>query len=306
MQTFYVSKRHAKLRLDKFLVQELGLSRREALKLLEHNLVTLNGRPASSKDKGSLLETGWQVAVADPERVLQGVIVPDPDIPLTVLAEGSGLVVVDKPARMPVLPKTVSERGTVLNALVARYPQLQGVGEGGLNSGVVHRLDTDTSGVLAVATEEEVWQELRSAFKAHRVRKRYRAIVQGPLEGMARETPYLVVARHRPAFVRVLGAEEGENTSAARQCSLTWRSLETFKRATLVEVDLETGFLHQIRAVFSQLGHPVLGDRLYGDERAFPGVLRHMLHAAYLELPMLEAHSPDPEDFSDVLDGLRG
>ena len=282
-------------RLDTFLTRALNLSRREALQALGAGLVTVDGEKAAPRDKGRSLDTATTVGVASLVPLKN--IVPDADEPLTVLFEGEGCLVVDKPPGVPVLPRAPFERGTLLNAVVARYPQIQGVGEGGLKSGVVHRLDTDTSGALLLATSQEKWLELRAAFTERRVDKTYRALVQGQLRGTARETMHLVVARHRPAKVRVVTDDEA--TSSARVCTLSWRALETFPNATLVEVGLETGFLHQIRAMFAHKGHPVLGDEVYG--AAIPGVPRQMLHAASLTVGTIKAHSPDPADFAAVL-----
>ena len=287
-------------RLDTFLARALNLSRREALQALGAGLVTVDGEKAAPRDKGRSLDTATTVGVVSLAPLKN--IVPDADAPLTVLFEGEGCLAVDKPPGVPVLPRVPFERGTLLNRVVARYPQIQGVGEGGLKSGVVHRLDTDTSGALLLATRQEKWLELRAAFTERRVKKTYRALVQGQLRGAARETMNLVVARHRPAKVRVVTGEDA-NASSARVCTLAWTALETFPNATLVEVELETGFLHQIRAMFAHKGYPVLGDEVYG--AAVPNVPRQMLHAARLTVGSIKAHSPDPADFAAVLARLR-
>ncbi len=286
-------------RLDTFLARALQVSRREALQALGAGLVTVDGEKAAPRDKGRSLDTATTVGVASLAPLKK--IVPDADAPLTVLFGGEDCLVVDKPPGVPVLPRAPFERGTLLNAVVARYPQIQGVGEGGLKSGVVHRLDTDTSGALLLATSQEKWLELRAAFTERRVKKTYRALLEGCLEGKGRESMTLVVARHRPAKVRVVLDDEA--TSSARVCTLGWTALETFSNATLVEVGLETGFLHQIRAMFAHKGHPVLGDEVYG--AAVPSVPRQMLHAARLTVGTIKAHSPDPADFAAVLARLR-
>ena len=299
MQTFQVTPDEAETRLDRFLCAKLGLSRREALRVLGQKVVSLDGQTVFEKAKGTLLEGGTVVTVAAFEHPATASIMPEPDTPLVTLTAGNGFVVVDKPAGVPVMPLEPNERGTVLNALVARYPQAQGVGEGGLRSGVVHRLDTDTSGALVFATEQARWLELRSAFKKRRTRKTYRAIVQGHLPGEGLEVMHLTVAQHKPAKVAVVN----EEPSGARRCSLRWRAVERLDGATLLEIGLETGFLHQIRVMFAHLGHPVLGDTTYGeDDGKAP---RQMLHAARLEVADVKAESPDPLDFLRVLETLR-
>ena len=151
-------------------------------------------------------------------------LVPNLDLTLRILQAGDGYVIVDKPAGMPVMPLRAQETHSVLNALICHYPELQGIGEGGLRSGVVHRLDTDTSGALIVATQEAKWQQLRHTFKTHQTEKRYRAIVQGQLEGQAEEVVHLYVAQHKPAKVRV----RLEASKDTRLCKLSWKSFRGF------------------------------------------------------------------------------
>lgn len=300
-QTFTVAEAAAGERLDKVLAQHLSLSRREVVFLLENGKVRLDGRPVSPGTKGRLLSAGQRLSVAPFQTKAAARVRPAPELPLAVLFEGADFVVVDKPAGQAVFPHHPDERGTLLNAVVARYPELQGVGEGGLQSGVVHRLDRDTSGALAVATKEAAWQRLRAAFEKRRVRKTYRALVRGRLEGRGREEVTLYVARHRPAYVRVAAGERAE-ASGARRCALEWRTLEAFTDASLLEVELETGFLHQIRVMLAHKGHPVLGDALYGNAALAP---RQLLHASRLELSGASVNSPDPADFAAALAALR-
>jgi len=284
-------------RLDVCLAAQLEVSRAEARRLLAGGGVLLDGRPVGERDKGARVESGAELAVAaytppDRRRPL-----PEPAAALTVLAEGPGWLAVDKPAGCPVHPFGEDETGTVLNAVLARRPEIFGVGEGGLRSGVVHRLDVDTSGVLLFATEAGSWRRLRRAFATAAVDKRYRAIVLGELEGGGHLELDLVVARHRPARVRV--ARPGEE-GRSRRVRLSWRVIEKLAGASLVEVMPRTGFLHQIRACLAHLGHPVAGDRTYAGEDP-TGAPRQMLHAAEARWKTIQASSPDPADFA----GLR-
>ena len=298
--TFSVSSKDIAQRLDIFLRDQLGSSRREVLRLLQENCVTVNGVAVNEKAKGMPLTLNSEVIVENHERLD---IVKAGEIDLSILLTGKGFVVTDKPAGMPVMPQHYSETGTVLNSVVVNHPELQGIGEGGLKSGVVHRLDTDTSGVLIVATSEDRWQQLRSAFKEHRSTKIYHALVHGELRGDQKETAYLVVAQHRPAHVRVIDEKDLDNYPHARECRLSWRVLEPLRDASLLEVTLETGFLHQIRAMFAHKSYPVLGDKRYGLND--PGIARHMLHAASLTVEDIHAESPHPHDFKTLLARLR-
>lgn len=300
---FTIEAAEAGARLDAVLAARLSLSRAAARRLLERGAVRLDGRRASERDKGRAVVAGAKLEIASFTPPGEERPLADPALPLTVLAEGAGWLALDKPAGVPVHPLAPDETGTLLNALVARHPEVAGVGEGGLRSGVVHRLDVDTSGALLFATEEGVWRRLRDAFSAHRVTKRYRAIVRDAPPASGRAELWLAVGAHRPARVRVVASAE----AGARRARLAWRTLERFAAAALVEVELETGFLHQVRVSFAHLGHPVLGDRSYGSEPgpSEPAVPRQMLHAAELALDEIHARSPDPADFAACLAALR-
>jgi 23S rRNA pseudouridine1911/1915/1917 synthase len=290
-------------RMDIFLGQKLGVGRAQVKKLLAGGRVTLNGHAVAEKAKGLFLREGSVVGVTGFAAPGSEEVTPRDDEGLTVLAEGEGWVMVDKPAGVAVHPLEAGETGTMLNAVVARYPQIQGVGEGGLRSGVVHRLDVDTSGTLVFATTQRRWEELREAFTGHATKKVYRAIVDGELRGAGREMMDLVVIRHSPAKVGVVNPTQGYRPPGTRECWLSWKAVENLPGATLLEIDLGTGFLHQIRVMMAHIGHPVLGDGVYGEAEA--GVGRQMLHAAYLRAGVAEGRSPDPEDFARTLKRLR-
>jgi 23S rRNA pseudouridine1911/1915/1917 synthase len=293
-------------RLDRFLAERLRLSRSQVRRLLARGAVRVAGRGVAENAKGWNLEPGSVVEVAPFARRENERAIAAPDRPLSVLSSGPGWLAIDKPAGTPVHPLHADETDTVLNMLIARFPEIHGVGEGGLRSGVVHRLDVDTSGVLLFATQEDVWQRLRSAFREHQVQKRYRAIVIGALEGEGRLELGLVTARHRPARVRVLGDAERDRARGARIGELSWRSLQVYAGATLLEVCPKTGFLHQIRVSLAHLGFPVLGDRTYGPPSDPVPVARHMLHAARADCDEISASSSDPPDFRRALEQLAG
>ena len=283
-------------RLDLFLAGALALSRAAVRRLLVGGGVALDGRLLSLADKGTALAAGQRIAVerfAPREAELPEA---QPELALAVLARGEGWLAVDKPAGMPVHPLRAGELGTALNAVIAVAPEIAGVGEAGLRSGVVHRLDVGTSGVLLFATGEARWQMLRDGFRAHRVEKVYRALVCGALAGEGELVLSLAVTQHRPARVRVVG--EGEPSS--RRTSLRYRALAALAGTTLVEVRPRTGFLHQIRASFAHLGHPLVGDSAYGAP-ATALAERHLLHAASVAYRDVEAESPDPADFAAAL-----
>jgi 23S rRNA pseudouridine1911/1915/1917 synthase len=300
-RSFEVREGEAGARLDVVLAARLGVGRAAVRALLERGAVRLGPRRLGYRDKARAVAPGERIEVegfAAPDA--RGVR-PEPDTPLVVLAEGPGWVAVDKPAGRPVHPLREDEGGTILNALVARRPELQGVGEGGLRSGVVHRLDVDTSGVLLVATEATAWTRLRAAFREHRVEKVYRALVVGEWAGEGALEVDLAVVRHRPARVAVVGEGVGPVPPGARRAGLRWRALGSGAGVTLVEVRPRTGFLHQIRATLAWLGHPVCGDRSYGAAGDPSAATRQLLHASRLRFEEVAAASPDPPDLAGAL-----
>ncbi len=294
-------------RLDVVVAELLGLSRNQVRRLLERGAVRLDERTLGRGDKGLDLPGEGRILVAgfrSPEH--QRPLAEPLDAPGAppVVASGAGWVAVDKPAGMAVHPLREDERDTVLGHVMARHPEIVGVGEGGLRSGIVHRLDVQTSGVMLLATDAERFAEIRGAFAEHRVIKRYHALVSGRLhlrEAGERMRFGVAVARHRPARVRVVGdAEMGH--PGVRLVEQHVRVLERLRGATLIEVRPQTGFLHQIRATLAHLGHPLIGDVRYGGPPDDDAGERHMLHARHVEIGAIEAEAAWPADFTDAVE----
>ena len=276
---FAVAPADAGARLDQWLARELGLSRAYARKLVADERVLLAGRPAA---KGTALRAGEEVVVlpyARPEEPPA----PNADLELRVVASAGGLVAIDKPAGQAVHPLAHAERDTALNAFLARFPAAAGVGEGGLRSGVVHRLDPGTSGVLVFARDDKAWRAAREAFRSGRVRKRYVALVHGAFAG-AREVELRLESRGD--HVRVV-------RDGGRRAASQIRALRTGEAESLVEVEMRTGVRHQIRATLAHLGFPVVGDRVYGSSVSLD---RHWLHAESLEWDGFAARAAVPPE----------
>jgi 23S rRNA pseudouridine1911/1915/1917 synthase len=285
-------------RIDVALAEALGCSRARAQELLAAGVVDVDGSQVRSK--GLRVHHGQRISVwRSPETLDRLTPV---DAPLDVLGEGAGWVAVAKPAGLPVHPLRHDEADSLLQRVFARWPRIEGIGEGGLRSGVVHRLDVDTSGVQIFALDEARFERLRDAFRGHRIEKVYRALVASVPEAHGSLELDLRITRHRPA--RVTAFEAGAGGADSRRCPLRWRVLEALADAALVEVRPKTGFLHQIRVSMAWLGHPVLGDPVYGD--AAGRAPRQMLHASRLALDEIEVEAPDPDDFAALLGGLRG
>jgi 23S rRNA pseudouridine1911/1915/1917 synthase len=269
-------------RLDVVLACRLGLSRGYVRRLLARGDTCLNGAPAQ---KGAILRAGDVVRVAPFRHPREGPIaIHDPD--LVVLQEEGGLTAVEKPAGVPTHPLDFDETGTLLNAVLARYPRMAGVGEGGIRSGVVHRLDTGTSGVLVFATASDAWERARKEFSERRVFKRYVARVHGELR---RAEEVVLKLAHQGSRMRVV-------QRGGREAITRLQPLATDLESTLVEVFPVTGLMHQIRVTLAHLGHPVLGDGLYGSDR---NLGRHLLHSAEIGFVGFRVSSEVPAEIKD-------
>lgn len=307
-------------RVDRGLARALGISRAAVRRLLDDEALSLRAfagaaagaaRALTLADKGRPLAAGDVVAVRgaaapDEQRALAA-----PELALAVLARGPGWIAVDKPAGLPVHPLRPRERATALGFVASLRPEVHGVGERGLRSGVVHRLDVDTSGALLFATEQRTWERLRSAFARGDVEKRYRALVAGRVERAETQRFRVAVVRHRPALVRarplLASAREPDDAPRAGTHVAVQRlePIACFGDASLVEIRPKTGFLHQIRATLACLGHPVLGDATYGDAATAARAARQLLHAAYVRFEEVEAIAPDPADLAAAIERLQ-
>ena len=273
-------------RLDRVLLErhpELSRSRIEGL--VKAGLVTVNG--AAAAKAGQKVDAADEIAVTIPPPVPA---VPEPeDIPLAVVYEDDDLLVLDKPAGLVVHPAPGHPSGTLVNALLHHCPDLSGIG-GVARPGIVHRLDQDTSGLLAVAKSQPAMDGLTRAFASHRdVEKTYLAVCHGRprldsgrIEDLIGRHP---VDRKRMAIVERNGKKAITNWRLkTSQTSQTSQS----SRTSLIECRIETGRTHQIRVHMASLGCPVVGDRLYGkpalDRRLDPVPARQMLHAWKLTL----------------------
>jgi 23S rRNA pseudouridine1911/1915/1917 synthase len=285
----------AGMRVDVWLAGALSLPRARVKELLERGAVRVGGRPPR---KGDRTVAGARVEITLPDEDPRPV--PQPELSLTLLHVDPQLVAVDKPAGMPSHPLQPGERDTVVNALVARHPECADASADPREGGVVHRLDTFTSGVLLAARTPDAWRAVREAFSGREVDKRYLAVVTGPV---ADEGEIDLPLRHRGDHVEPALAGGG------REALTDFRVLSRAADAALLEVRIRTGVLHQIRAHLASIGAPVLGDADYGG-RAHPGLDRFFLHAARLGLlhpatgSRLEVVAPLPDELRRVLDAL--
>ena len=284
-------------RLDRFIADRRGVgARRRTAAIIAAGAVRVNGRPAR---KGQLLNRGDEVEI-DPAALRDERLAPEAALALPILFEDASLIAVDKPAGMPAVALRAGDVGTVANFLLAHAPETLTAGGSPFEAGLVHRLDTGTSGVLLAARTAAAWQAVRDQFRRHEVEKRYLAWVDGDVArpGSRREP----IAHHprQPRAMRVCPNAEQARALRARPAETRYRPLERRGGATLLAIEIATGVRHQIRVHLAFGGHPVCGDTLYGGSET----ARLLLHATALGLrhPVtgrrLTIDSPPPEDFS--------
>lgn len=255
-----------------------GLSRARLKKAIDAGAVRVNGR---HRDKGALVSAGDVIAIDTGDIADSNApAIPSPDLPLVVCFEGKGVVVVDKPAGQPTAPLRPSETDTLANALVARYPEMQGVGYSPREPGLVHRLDTDTSGLVIAARSAEAAETLLGALKEERIEKRYLLICS---EDGLPDTGQIdfPIANHPKDQKRVYACIHPRDVmrNSPRPASTSYDVVRRSGKRALVEVKVSRALRHQIRVHFAAIDHPLVGDILYGGE-AVEGLGRHALHAS--------------------------
>ena len=298
-QSLSVDSETAGLRLDACLAEQMPeISRSRWQKMIDDGLVKVNG---SSYRANRKLRIGdvvtWDVPEDKPEEM-----VPE-QISLSILHEDDAILVLNKPPGLVVHPAAGNETGTLVNALLHHDPVFRTLER----SGIVHRLDKDTSGVLVVAKSQVAMTELQRQFKSRETEKEYLALVWGRLPDQGRIVTW--IGRH-PVHRQKMAVLE----TAGREAVSNYETLERFSEVSLVRIRIETGRTHQIRVHMAHLGHPVLGDRVYGRGRrsnSLPRPERQMLHAYRLGFThpasrkWLSFEAPMFEDMRQMLESLR-
>ena len=287
-------------RLDAFLASSLdGLTRSQATRLIESGEIAVNGRAVSKSYK---LAGGEDIAVTLPE--------PEPveavpqDIPLDVVYEDADVIVVNKPSGMVVHPAPGHPDGTLVNALLYHCAgTLSGIG-GALRPGIVHRIDRDTSGLIIAAKNDAAHQYLSAQLADHTLARTYECIVVGSLRE-DRGTVDAPIARHPTDRKRMAVVAGG------REAVTHWEVIARYPGSTHVRCRLETGRTHQIRVHMAYIGHPILGDTVYGAKKEVPGLTGQCLHAVGLRFlhprthEVVELSCPLPDEFTRMLQKIR-
>ena len=298
---YQVSDGQSGIRIDRYLSEmNKELSRSYIQKLLKEQKITVNGSAVKANYK---VQEGDEISVAVPD-IKEPDILPE-DIPLDILYEDDDVLIVNKPKGMVVHPSAGHTSGTLVNAVMAHCGEhLSGI-NGVLRPGIVHRIDKDTTGALLICKDDIVHRDLAEQLKKHSIKRRYRAVVQGNLkedEG----TVNAPVGRH--ATDRKNMAINHKN---GKEAITHYKVLERFGQATYIECRLETGRTHQIRVHMASLGHPLLGDTVYGSSKNPYHLQGQALHAMILGFvhpitgEYLEFKAPLPEYFSKLLEKLR-
>ena len=286
-------------RLDAWLAEQTELTRSAAQKLVEAGRVTADGKPLAKNTRLTGRET-VSVRLPEPEAVD---LVPQ-DIPLDVVYEDDDVIVVNKPKGLVVHPAPGHPDGTLVNALLYHCgSSLSGI-NGELRPGIVHRIDRDTSGLIIAAKNDFAHVRLAAQLQDHTLARTYRCIVMGNLREDA-GTVNAPIGRC-PADRKKMAVVAG-----GRNAVTHWMVLERYPGAAYVECRLETGRTHQIRVHMAYIGHPILGDTVYGNRKSVPGLRGQCLHAVGLKFihprtgEPVQLTCPLPEEFERQLEKYR-
>ncbi|MCF2667000.1 MULTISPECIES: RluA family pseudouridine synthase [Lachnospiraceae] len=302
MKEYFTVENQEGERIDRYLSEEMeDRSRSYIQKLIKDQYVIVNQKPVKANYRLSL---GDMVEITLPE-AKEPDIIPE-NIPLDILYEDQDIIIVNKPKQMVVHPAPGHYSGTLVNALMYHCGQeLSGI-NGTMRPGIVHRIDMDTTGSLIVCKNDMAHQSLSEQLKVHSIKRVYVAIVHGNIKE-DNGTVNAPIGRH-PTERKKMSI----HTKNGRNAITHYKVLERFGEYTYIQCELETGRTHQIRVHMASIGHPLVGDQVYGPRKCpFPKLQGQTLHAKTLGIihprtgEYLEINAPLPDYFIELLDRLR-
>lgn len=267
------------MRLDAWMHARLpSVARSEIRAACEEGRVELAGR---RMDKGMRVRPGWIIRVRELPETSDPAVTPDAGAALNVVYEDADIVVLDKPPGQPVQPLRYGETGTLANALVGRFPETSGLGDQPRMPGLLHRIDAATSGLVLAARNTSAWEQLRDQFRQQTVEKTYMAVVEGVVAAPGRIESMLAHEPARRGRMYVLPEREAPGGERPLRAVTAYTPDASGDGRTLLRVVIFTGVTHQIRCQLAHLGHPIVGDALYGQVASGAGG-RMLLHASEL------------------------
>jgi 23S rRNA pseudouridine1911/1915/1917 synthase len=299
IEKFLVSELDVGKRLDLFLSENLeGMSRSYIQGIIEKEAISINGKQKKSNYKMKLND---EISIDIPSPIeLQ---VEPENIPINIVYEDSDVIVVNKPQDMVVHPAPGNYNGTLVNALLYHCKDLSGI-NGVIRPGIVHRIDKDTTGILVIAKNDNAHNKLAHQLKDHTMTRTYYALVEGNVKS-DEGTIDAPIGRHPSDRIKMTVIKDG------REAVTHYKVLERFGEYTLIQCNLETGRTHQIRVHMAHIGHPLVGDNVYGRKKQKFKVLGQVLHAKKLGFihptteEYIEFNSDLPQYFQDLLIKLR-
>ena len=288
-----------RVRVDRVIASELELSRTRVREIIDNGDATRNGAPVKPGDR---FPAGSALVVDIPD--LRQHLEPEGDVPFSVVYEDGDVIVVDKPIGVVVHPGSGSATGTLANGLLARFPELQGVGQED-RWGIVHRLDRDTSGLLVVARTDAAYERLVELMRERAISRRYLSLVSGAFTNTT-GTVDAPVGRDAGNPTRMCVTRSGRPAVTHYRRLAQW----TDRNAALLSVNLETGRTHQIRVHMKAIGTPIIGDSVYGRSGVIGDPGRPWLHARQLSFAhpttgqVMDFLAPLPVDLCDSLEEL--
>lgn len=299
---FIVEDVDAGKRLDSFLAEKntAKYTRSFIGKMIEENLVLYNGKPSKASTK---MKTGDRIELFEKEP--EPLAVKGEEIPLEIVYEDDDLMVINKPRGMVVHPAPGHTSGTLVNAVLSHAGESLSSINGVLRPGIVHRIDKDTSGLILVCKNDFSHKVLAKQLEEHSITRRYHAICSGRLK---EEQGTVSAPIGRDEKNR---KQQAINYKHGKEAITHYRLLENLQNASLLECRLETGRTHQIRVHMKSIGHPLLGDPLYGPKKNLYAIKGQALHAMVLGFvhprsgEYMEFSADYPEDFQKLLNKLR-